>query len=69
MSKLQMVKVVSRKGNYNQTEFDIVTIDGEYPCRTGLNKIDLAYEIADRIDADMVYERDNNMRPGDSLSF
>lgn len=59
MSKLELVYVASRINAYGQEEYDIKTIDGNYMCREGVNNRKAAYEIAERIDAKMIYERDN----------
>lgn len=58
MSKLVAVKVVERTDAYGQAEFDIVTrAYGKYPegcmCRQGIGSRHMAYEIAERIDAQM----------------
>lgn len=59
MSKLELVYVASRINAYGQEEYDIKTNDGNYMCREGVNNRKAAYEIAERIDAKMIYERDN----------
>jgi hypothetical protein len=59
MSKLELVYVASRLNVYGQEEYDIKTKDGNYMCREGVNNRKIAYEVAERIDAKMIYERDN----------
>lgn len=59
MSKLEMVYVASRLDAYGFEEYDIKTKDGNYMCREGVGNRKMAYEIAERIDASMIYEREH----------
>ena len=59
MSKLEMVYVASRLNVYGAEEYDIKTRDGNYMCREGVSNRKMAYEIAERIDASLIYEREH----------
>ncbi|NMM21831.1 MAG: hypothetical protein HHJ15_18080 [Rhodoferax sp.] len=59
MSKLQMVYVASRLDAYLQETYDIKTKDGNYMCRENIANRQQAYQIAESIDASLIYERDN----------
>ncbi len=61
MSKLELVYVSSRLNVYGQEEYDIKTKDGSYMCREGIGNRQQAYQIAESIDAKMVYERSNGV--------
>lgn len=61
MSKLEMVFVASRLDAYGQETYDIKTKDGAYMCREGVSNRKQAYQIAESIDAQLVYERDNGV--------
>ena len=70
MSKLEMVKLASRTNAYGQQEFDVVTIDGGNVCRSGIGggfAYETALSIAQRIDAKMLYERENGVGSLDTL--
>lgn len=56
MSKLELVKIVKVDGF--DPSYSIVTLDG-FDVRTGIANYRTAVEIAERIDATMIYERDN----------
>lgn len=59
MNKPEMVYVASRLTVYGSEEFDIKTKDGDYMCREGVGNRKMAYEIAERIDANLIYEREH----------
>ena len=61
MSALEMVFVASKLNVYGQEEYSVLERGTNYLCRGGLHNRTQAYEIADRIDAKMVYERDNGV--------
>ena len=57
MSKLQTVYVTKRINAYGQSEYDIREIGTGYMVRSAIGRRDDAYEIAERIDAQIAYER------------
>lgn len=67
MTKLETVKIVARVDAYGQSEFDIVTVEGGYLVRGSLGRYDTAREIAERIDAANIYERENGAGSLDTI--
>lgn len=59
MTKLEMVFVASKLNVYGQEEYAVLERGTNYMCRGELHNRQQAYEIAARIDASLVYERDN----------
>lgn len=59
MSKLELVYVASKVNVYGQEQYEIRERGTNYVCRADLHNRKQAYEIAERIDAKMIYERDN----------
>jgi len=58
MNSLEIVYVSSRLNAYGQEEYDIKTKEGGYMCREGIGNRQQAFEIAESIDAFMIYERE-----------
>ena len=59
MSKLEMVYVATSLDPYGMERFAIKTIDGNYECRSDIGNRQMADEIAERIDAKLLYEREH----------
>ena len=59
MSKLEMVYVATSLDAYGMERYTVKTKDGNYICREDIGNRKMAYEIAERIDADMLYEREH----------
>jgi len=57
--KLELVKIVTRADAYGSIDYSIVTVAGEHMVRANIGRYEIAREIAERIDADMLYERDH----------
>ncbi len=61
MAKLEMVYVSASLDPYGMERYAIKTIDGNYECRSDIGNRKMAYEIAERIDADLLYEREHGV--------
>ena len=59
MAQLEMVYVATSLDPYGMERFAIKTIDGNYECRSDIGNRQMAYEIAERIDAKLLYEREH----------
>ena len=59
MSKLEMVYVATSLDAYGMERYTVKTKCGNYVCREDIGNRKMAYEIAERIDADMLYEREH----------
>jgi len=59
MSKLEMVYVATSLDPYGMERYAVKTVDGDYVCRSDIGNRKMAYEIAERIDANMLYEREH----------
>lgn len=61
MAKLEMVYVATYLDAYGMERYTVKTVDGNYICREDIGNRKMAYEIAERIDANMLYEREHGV--------
>lgn len=59
MIKLEMVYVATSLDAYGMERYTVKTKCGNYVCRENIGSRTMAYEIAEFIDAGMLYEREH----------
>lgn len=59
MNTLQLVTIKARFDAYGGQSFDIVETATGFTVRAGVGRYEVAREIAERIDATLLYERDH----------